>query len=142
MRFISYFFHLGFGSHAKSSAGHDSGAESEILYEEEEDDAQTKFYKQHMIKSQPPIMADRASARDLDQWASDRISESFRRQQEAKALKQLDAEFTAEAEFRSKQLFCLFSFILVAYLIIYIVRHVEHRKFEAEAKKRNQKGSE
>lgn len=133
--------HLGFGSYGISSPGHDSGTESEILYEEEEEDPQTKFYKQHMVKSQPPIMADRATARDLDKWASDQISNAFSRQQNGKRMKEIAKEFSEDGKLRSKQLMWLFSICTAMFLILSIIKYLENRIFDAELQKKNQKGS-
>ncbi|XP_055308305.1 dnaJ homolog subfamily C member 4 [Sitodiplosis mosellana] len=77
----------GIGSYGRASPTTESpGVETEIIHEEIEDDAQTKFYKQHMVKSQPPEMSDRMTARDFDNWASNKITQSFQHQQYIKRM--------------------------------------------------------
>lgn len=92
---------LGIGSFGVSTQS--PGTESEIVNEPVEDDAQTKFYKQHMVRSQPPEMADRATARDLDVWAAERTSECFHQEQNLKRVRQQRRQDAADAKFRGTQ---------------------------------------
>lgn len=71
-----------------------------------------------MVKSQPPEMANRTTARDFDQWAVDRITQTF---QQKKRVKELirereqdmhDAE--ARDQFRLVFCICLLAIILLA----------------------------
>lgn len=62
--------------------GYGPGMESEFgetVDDEEEDDAQTRFYRQHMRRSEVPIMTHRPDARKFDEWVSRHTSKGFRR---------------------------------------------------------------
>lgn len=56
----------------------------------EEDDAQTKFYKQHARRSERPHVSGRSTIYDFDEWASKTITESFQKKQELKREKEID----------------------------------------------------
>lgn len=88
---------VGIGTFSRQNITQSTGTESEILHEEVEDDAQTKFYKQHMVKSQPPVMANRVSARDFDEWSSMQITKSFERSKLGKELRRQREEDRKEA---------------------------------------------
>lgn len=51
---------------------------------EEEDDAQTKFYKQHMRRSERPLASGRAPIYNYDEWTDNHYSASFARSQSNK----------------------------------------------------------
>lgn len=55
----------------------------------EEDDAQTKFYKQHARRSERPHVSGRSTIYDFDEWARKTISESFQKKQKLKQEKEL-----------------------------------------------------
>lgn len=82
----------------------------------EEDDAQTKFYKQHMKRHEVPDMAGRMSARDFDSWANTQITKSFQQKQR---LKEMVTEH--EAEFKSQKFkYDGLGFIICAITFMYI----------------------
>lgn len=94
---------LGIGSFGK--ARHSPGTESEIILHEDEveDDAQTKFYKQHMNKSVAPDLEQRTKvAREFDDWASEKISTSFHQMQYI-AQKRRDQEEYKEHALRTSK---------------------------------------
>jgi DnaJ family protein C protein 30 len=56
---------------------------AETVYESQEDDAQTKFYKARMHRSKPTATG-RTPIYDFDEWSKNHYGESFDRQQRAK----------------------------------------------------------
>lgn len=89
----------GIGSFGQKA--HEAGTEPEIVvHEMEQDDPQTKFYKQHMRRSEVPDMAGRISARDLDDWTSQQISKSFRQNQRLREIREEHKSGYEEAKFR------------------------------------------
>lgn len=132
-------FDLGIGSFGKTE--HTNETETVVEEEEVEDDAQTKFYKQHMIKSQPPDMANRTTARDFDQWAVNRITETF---QQRKLVKELIREREqdmndAEARDRFRGIFCLGLLMIVFFTHYLQKKHTQSH--DAELRKINEKKS-
>lgn len=116
-------FCAGIGTYGKSS-NQDPGMESEIVNEPVEDDAQTKFYKQHMVKSQVPGTINNPSARDFDTWSSERITKSFQRRQLLKDIHRAHEEDEKHAEFRKNQV----SFVKVGLLaLIGVCFYLEER---------------
>lgn len=91
--------------------------ETEIIQEEVEDDAQTKFYKQHMVKSQPPEMSDRMTARDFDTWSSKTITQSFQHHQYMKDVIKNREEDEQHMSARETQMGFV---IIIAFMIICI----------------------
>lgn len=59
-------------------------AESKYREPPEEDDAQTRFYKQHMKKSARPEATGRTPIYDFDEWSRSHYGTSFNRRQKAK----------------------------------------------------------
>lgn len=133
----------GIGSYGKQSTPNaQTGSEVVVEAEEaEEDDAQTKFYKQHMVKSEPPEMANRTTARDLDQWAVNRITESFNHKQRIKQMIRERDEDRAEAKSRehSKGVICVCYLLIIC--ITEYMRWSHSRTHDAELKKINEKKS-
>lgn len=115
--------------------------ETEIIHEEVEDDAQTKFYKQHMVKSQPPEMSGRMTARDFDSWSSSRITESFQHQQYIKKviLDREEDENHMHTRGRQFAFVIVFCSLLVCVNIYYQNEH--NRQHEGELKKHREKKS-
>lgn len=58
-----------------------------IVVEEEEDDPQTKFYKQHMRRSERPPVRGRSTNYNFDEWTQECITKSFNRKKEFKETK-------------------------------------------------------
>lgn len=133
---------IGIGSYGRASPTTQSpGVETEIVQEEVEDDAQTKFYKQHMVKSQPPEMSDRMTARDFDKWSSTIISESFKHQQYIKNVIKDREEDEKQTEIRSLQ-YAFVAFICFLIILINIYYQSEHdRVHEAVLKNHREKKS-
>lgn len=71
-----------------------------------------------MVKSQPPDMANRATARDFDQWAVDRITQTFQQKKRVKELirerEQDIHEAAARDQFRTVFCMCLLAIIFLA----------------------------
>lgn len=108
----------GIGSFGRTTQS--PGTSSETVNEPEEDDAQTKFYKQHMVKSQPPEMADRATARDLDEWSAKRATECFNQQQHLKNVWREQKEDSEQAKFRGKQV----TFVSLTLCFVLLAHHI------------------
>lgn len=84
MKVISIRLGIGAVGSSQSDAASSPGTESEILYEDIEDDAQTKFYKQHMVKSQAPSTTRCSAGREFDDFASQLTTKSFNQLQRAR----------------------------------------------------------
>lgn len=125
---------LGIGSFVRRET-QTSGTESEIIEQEVEEDAQTKFYKQHMVRSQPPVMADRIAARDFDEWSAKKISESFQRKQSAKHLsREKEEELQSQRERGTQTLVVvLFALLLICINAYYQFKHDSY--FDEKLKK-------
>lgn len=110
------------------------GTESEIVNEPVEDDAQTKFYKQHMVKSQVPEMVERTTARDFDVWSSQRITAAFEHKQRLKEVHRERKEDELHAELRMNQV----SFgILVVVAVICIHYYLQQKHIRSVDLKNN-----
>lgn len=87
-----------------------------------------------MVKSQPPVMADRVSARDLDKWSADRITTSFQHMQKVKRiLKEREEDKQLAVERAQSMGFIFYTVILIVcgtviYEYIYEKRHNEQRQ--------------
>lgn len=60
---------------------------------EEEDDAQTKFYKQRLKRSEAPRAEGESTIYDFDKWARDQYKANLQRKQENKAKFDRKAEY-------------------------------------------------
>lgn len=82
----------GIGGFVQRPKTEPTGNEMVVQSPEAEDDAQTKFYKQHMKRNLPPSMADRTATRDFDDILTKQTSESFREKQRWLATEGSSAE--------------------------------------------------
>lgn len=125
----------GIGSFGGKSTGTSSSNESEILYEETEDDAQTKFYKQHMVKSQPPDMADRVSAREIDSYAAELTTKSFHQMQRARKA-QRDKQEDMELHKANSRAYAISMTVVCAIVcIMLIIQMIYDRAHNAELRR-------
>lgn len=88
-----------------------------------------------MVKSQPPDMANRTTARDFDQWAVDRITQTF---QQKKRVKELNREreqnrHDAEARDKFRGVFCIF--LLAIILLTSYLQKLHIQAHDAELKR-------
>lgn len=131
----------GIGTYGKSQTTQSPGAETEIIHEEVEDDAQTKFYKQHMIKSQPPEMADRMTARDIDQFSLNRRTACFHQAQKVKQILQDRKEDREDASNKSTSIYTTVWLILVITFGGYFYQTYHNKLHDNELKRRSTKKS-
>lgn len=75
-----------------------------IIVEVEEDDPQTKFYKQHMKRSERPPVQGRSRNYNFDEWTKECITKTFNRQQEFKK-NQIREQNSTETENDSMKMF-------------------------------------
>lgn len=133
---------IGIGAFGRPSpTTQNPGVETEIIQEEVEDDAQTKFYKQHMVKSQPPEMSDRLTARDFDSWASSKITESFQHQQYIKSVIKDRKEDEEQTEARGIQYGVAVFMGCIIICINFYYQNQHDRLHETEMKKHREKKS-
>lgn len=93
-----------------------------------EDDAQTKFYTQHMKRQMPPTMADRPSVRAFDADLGKQVSESFTEQKLAsEKYSQKDSEMDSNYE---RSLGILVGFLIIIALVVGIIKHNDDWQFE------------
>lgn len=132
-----FYIFIGIGSYGRAPPSTQSpGVETEIVQEEVEDDAQTKFYKQHMVKSEPPEMADRMTARDFDKWSSSIISESFQHKQYIKTVIKDREEDEHQTNVRSAQ----YAFVIIIFTLIILINiyyQSEHNRAHEEMLKKH-----
>ncbi|XP_031638350.1 dnaJ homolog subfamily C member 30, mitochondrial-like [Contarinia nasturtii] len=130
----------GIGSYAKGKT-HSPGTETEVVEVEVEDDAQTKFYKQHMVKSQPPIMADRMTARDLDDWSKSRITECFERHQNARQKLREEQEDKELSNVRGQQIQMVYVLVVLLFIIGTLYEIKQEQDLDATLKAHREKKS-
>lgn len=130
---------VGIGSFGRAAQGDES--DTVVEEPEVEDDAQTKFYKQHMVKSQPPDMADRTTARDFDKWAVDRITESFEHKKRVRELIREREQDINEAESRDTFRGVICIGLVLILLISNYLQSMHTQSHDAEMKKLNEKKS-
>lgn len=109
--------------------------ETEIVNEPVEDDAQTKFYKQYMVKSQVPDMVHNPTARNFDTWSSQRITASFQRRQLLKEIHRHHAEDEEHAKFRTKQVSSIKIALILLVCFGVFVEERHRRLLEKDIKK-------
>lgn len=110
-----------------------SGNEMVVQDVQSEDDAQTKFYTQHMKRHLPPTMADRPSTRSFDANLGKQVSESFREQTFAyEDHYQKDAEMDTNY---GKTLAILAGTLFILTIVVAIIRHNDEKQFEKIVKK-------
>lgn len=119
----------------QSSAVSRPGTESEMMYEEPEDDAQTKFYKQHMVKSQPPSMASRPSARVIDSYAAEVTTKSFKQLQRARMSKREKEEDIRQHVQTSGIYSVLMSVVCGTFFLLIIYQMLQNRAHDAELRR-------
>lgn len=76
--------HLGVRPSDSSKNYNPTKEDIQEMAHEEEDDAQTKFYKQHMRRSERPSASGRAPIYNYDEWTDNQYSASFARSQSNK----------------------------------------------------------
>lgn len=102
-----------------------------------EDDAQTKFYTQHMKRHLPPTMADRPSARAFDENLGKQVSESFRERMFASEdYSQKDSEIDSKSG-KSLAIMVGISFLFI--VVVGIMRHNDDKQFEKMVKENKEK---
>lgn len=87
--------------------------------EHPEDDAQTKFYKQHMRKDRPPPPTGATPIYNFDEWARSHYGKNFDRKQTAKKRYEKIKESQGNVQVRNIEysvlLICSFVCIMVVY---------------------------
>lgn len=86
----------------------------------DEDDAQTKFYKQHARRSERPHVSGRTTIYDFDEWASKTISESFQKAQEIKRDKEID-DLSRKEQDQSSHMVHFFVMMVIIVLALFTV---------------------
>lgn len=98
-----------------------------------EDDAQTKFYTQHIKRHLPPTMADRPTTRSFDANLGNRVSESFRERTLAyEDHSQNDAEMDTNY---GKTLAILAGTLFILTVVVAIIEHNDEKQFEKIVRK-------
>lgn len=140
---VLFLISIGIGSFGREEPStQNPGMETEIVHEEVEDDAQTKFYKQHMVKSQLPTMSGESRlGRDLDNWQASKITQSFEHQQYIKRVIQNREEDEKHTTTRSSQYayVSIFGFLILGINLYYQYKH--NKEHEAVLKKHREKKS-
>lgn len=133
--FSNPFIRLGIGafSNHSSAASSDTSPvnESEILYEETEDDAVTKFYKQHMVKSRTPGV----SAHKVDTYMAETTTKSFRQRQQRKQEQRDTREDMRLHEESNQGYLVLMSIALALVVYVNISQIIHTRNHDAELKR-------
>lgn len=94
-----------------------------------------------MVKSQPPAMANRVSAREFDEWSARQISESFERTQRVRELvrnRQMDQK---EAIAKAKHMGYLYYIGIMVICGTIIYEWLHESAHDAELRQKNQKKS-
>lgn len=116
--------------------------ETEIVHEEVEDDPQTKFYKQHMVKSELPTMSGESRlGRDLDNWQASKITQSFEHQQHIKRVIQNREEDEEQMTTRNIQYLYISIFAFLIICINLYFQHQHNKQHDAVLKKNREKNS-
>lgn len=102
------------------------------MYEETEDDAVTKFYKQHMVKSKPP---GQASAHKVDAYMAQATTHSFHvKQQRRKEFREKQDDIRRHEENNKGYAFLMsIAFALVVYTMTSQMIHT--RQHDAELRR-------
>lgn len=94
-----------------------------------------------MVKSQPPVMADRVSARDLDQSLADRITTSFHHMQKVKRILKEREEDKQIAADRAKSLGFVFYTIMLVICASVIYEYIHEKKHNEQLQNASRKKS-
>lgn len=103
-----------------------------------EDDAQTKFYKQHARRSEKPHVSGRSTIYDFDEWASKTITESFQKTQEFKRNREMENQFKKE-QGDSDNMFNLFCGMLVLLAVLIVTISIDDPDRENQTHTSNKK---
>lgn len=138
---VLFLIPIGIGSFGREEPStQNPGMETEIIHEEVEDDAQTKFYKQHMVKSEiPTVSGESRLGRDLDNWQASKITQSFEHQQYMKRVIKNREEDEKHSTTRNLQYFFV---SIICFLVICVNLYYQHRhnkEYEALLKKHREK---
>lgn len=102
------------------------------MYEETEDDAVAKFYKQHMVKSKPPGSV---TAHKVDTYMAEAITKSFHQmQQRRKEQREKDEDIRLHEQSNSAYVFISVIVFVIA-LIVGVPKMVHNRKHNAELRR-------
>lgn len=139
---LIFFCISGIGSFVKGQS-YSPGTESEMVEVEVEDDAQTKFYKQHMVKSQAPMATAQstAAARDFDNWYSARTKECFESKQESRRRQRDEAEDLKLTNSYGTQLRFVYVIFFTIFGMGYLYKSKKNNEFELRLKKYREKNS-
>lgn len=102
------------------------------MYEETEDDAVTKFYKQHMVKSKPPS---NVSAQNVDTYMAEAITKSFYQMQRRKKVRR---EKDEDVRLYEQNYYGYIFFMLIIFIVIFIVgipQMAYNKKHDAELRR-------
>lgn len=94
-----------------------------------------------MVRSQPPIMADRMTARDFDEWAAAKATESFRKHQYVKRALREQKEDEQQAEIKGAQFSAIYVCICITLGIYIYLQSKYDDKVEADLRKITRKKS-
>lgn len=129
---------IGVFSHRPKSAT--TGSEIVVQEAETEDDAQTKFYTQHMKRSLPPHMADRPVTRDFDIRLEKQTTASFKERQKSLSLRGNTADDNRIQDEKLFNLNIIASIIIILVILCEIYLYHEN-KYEKMLKQKETKKS-
>lgn len=90
-----------------------------VVVVEEDDDPQTKFYKQHMKRSERPPIDGRTTIYNFDEWTKECITKSFARQQDFKEYQKREQHFVESERETKSMLGGIFAIFII--IGIYVV---------------------
>ena len=124
---------LGIGSFAgRTTEASDLSNESEILYEEAEDDAVAKFYKQHMVKSKAP---GHSTAHKVDSYLAEATTRSFRQGQQRKQVRREQKEDIRYYDQTTAAYGVVQIILVIAILIASTLQMIHQREHDAELRR-------
>lgn len=137
---LSFYFGIGFGSFAHRPQNAQTGSEMVVQDPEDEADAQTKFYTQHMKRNLPPHMADRPTTREFDNTLDKTISQSFKERQ--KWMKSKDATEDKKEHFEThRSFFTGFTIAIPIFIVASIFVYIEEQKYVKTLRENKEKKS-
>lgn len=105
----------------------------------EEDDAQTKFYKQHARRSERPHVSGRSTIYDFDEWTSKTITESFQKKQEIKRDREIDIKSRNQLKRTNDAIYWLFKMSVLLAAVLAVIISTESQFSSTETKSSGKK---
>lgn len=107
--------------------------QEETVYEE--DDAQTKFYKQHMKRSEKPHVSGRTPIYNFDEWNEQHYGMAFKRNQEARKKFNAKQEITITEENSLKNEIMIFGILFCVVGVVFAFFQVDSATNDDPGKK-------